>query len=177
MELKPIPFNKFQLKRISLLDEQWLLLSAGDFARKEFNSMVISWGSLGVMWSKPFVQVVVRPTRYTYEFINKFPDFTLCAFPEEYRKVLNKLGSKSGREIDKITHSGLTPCPAELVAAPVYAEAELVLECRKMYWQDMNPANFLDEKITKCYTSDDYHRIYFGELLAVHGVDKFCSQA
>ena len=35
-----------------------------------------------------------------------------------------------------------------------------------MYWQDMNPANFLNPAIEKNYPLKDYHRIYFGEILA-----------
>lgn len=175
MTLNQIPFDKFLLKGYSLWEEQWLLLTAGDFEQKKFNSMTISWGSLGVIWNKPFVQVVVRPTRYTFEFINEYPDFTLCIFPEEQRKILNKLGSKSGRDIDKIAHSGLTPCPAELVAAPAYEEAELILECRKLYWQDMDPSHFLNEKIQGNYSRNDYHRIFFGEILAIQGTDQFSS--
>jgi len=50
------------------------------------------------MWDKPFAMVVVRPTRYTFEFMNRYPDFTLTAFPQKYRKDLSLLGKKSGRD-------------------------------------------------------------------------------
>ena len=43
--------------------------------------MTVSWGALGCMWGRPFAQVVVRPQRYTFEFIETYPTFTLCAFP------------------------------------------------------------------------------------------------
>jgi hypothetical protein len=84
------------------------------------------------MWNKPFAQVVVRPVRYTYQFMEKYPTFTLCAFPRTYRKALNLLGTLSGRDGDKIATAGLTPEAATQVAAPVYTQAELAIECRKM---------------------------------------------
>ena len=57
--------------------------------------------------------------------------------------------------------------------APCFAEAELVLECRKIYWQDMEATQFLDDRIEECYPERDYHRIYFGEILAVRAAESF----
>jgi flavin reductase (DIM6/NTAB) family NADH-FMN oxidoreductase RutF len=135
--------------------------------------MTISWGSLGVMWNRPFVQVVVRPIRYTYEFMEQFDTFTVCAFPKKYHQALSLLGSKSGREGNKIAEACLTPSPASCVAAPGYEEAELTIECRKMYWQDIDPAHFLDPQIARNYPQKDYHRIYYGEIIAVQGTDRY----
>lgn len=135
--------------------------------------MTVSWGSLGVMWNKPFAQVVVRPVRYTYQFMEVHPSFSLCAFSRIYRKALNLLGTLSGRDGDKIGASGLTPEAATQVAAPVFAQAELAIECRKIYWQDFDPAHFIDPGIDKNYPRKDYHRIYFGEIVAVTGAEKY----
>lgn len=173
MELNQIPIKELSLKPYSLWEDQWFLLCAGDYSLKRFNSMTVSWGSIGVMWNKPFVKVVVRPTRHTYAFIDKYPDFTVCAFPEKYRKTLQILGVKSGKDMDKINSSGLTPCASTAVNAPSFSEAELVLECRKIYWHDFNPEHFIDQKINNSYSENDYHRSYFGEILCARGVDKF----
>jgi flavin reductase (DIM6/NTAB) family NADH-FMN oxidoreductase RutF len=167
MERNPIPIEELTVKAYSLWEKQWLLLSSGDFAAGHFNCMTISWGSLGVMWGRPFVQVVVRPQRYTREFIEKYSTFTVCAFPEVYRPALNLLGSRSGREMDKMAGSGLTPQAASIVAAPVYTEAELAIECRKIYWQDFDPEHFIEAGIHRNYPKRDYHRMYFGEIVAV----------
>lgn len=148
---------------------QWLLLTAGDFAAGDYNAMTVGWGSLGTMWGKPFAQVVVRPGRHTHGFMERHDSFTLCAFPQKYRPALQLLGQRSGRDGDKIVAAGLTPVPAAGVAAPGYAEAELVIACRKIYWQDMEPAHFLDPAIAGNYPRQDYHRIYFGEIVAAAG--------
>jgi flavin reductase (DIM6/NTAB) family NADH-FMN oxidoreductase RutF len=135
--------------------------------------MTVGWGGFGTMWSKPFVQIVVRPTRYTFEFMEQYDTFTWCAFPPAYQKALPLTGSKSGRDGDKIKATGLTPIPASRIAAPGFAEAELIVECRKIYWDDLNPDQFLDPDTENNYPLKDYHRIYFGEILAISGVKSY----
>jgi flavin reductase (DIM6/NTAB) family NADH-FMN oxidoreductase RutF len=149
--------------------ERWFLLASGDFASGAYNFMTVAWGGLGCMWERPLAMIVVRPTRYTYELLEKYPDFTLCQFPKEYSKQLAWCGANSGRKVDKVKHTGLTPTAGRLVAAPVFAEAELVLECRKIYWSDFDPAHFLADYIEGNYPDMDYHRVYFGEILAAAG--------
>jgi flavin reductase (DIM6/NTAB) family NADH-FMN oxidoreductase RutF len=166
MDFERIDINQFNPRIHDLFLNQWLLLTCGDWSAKEFNSMTIAWGSLGIMWNKPFAQVVVRPTRYTLRFMDKYNSFTLSAFPDQYKDALRLLGSKSGRDSDKITESGLTPISSK-VGSPAYAEAELVLECKKIYWQDFDPTHFLDPDIEKKYPKKDYHRAYFGEIVEI----------
>jgi flavin reductase (DIM6/NTAB) family NADH-FMN oxidoreductase RutF len=171
-----IPIEKFITRPIHLWDIQWLLLTSGDFAASRYNAMTVGWGSIGYMWRRPFVQVVVRPVRHTYGFMEQYDTFTLCAFPKQYHAALSLLGTKSGRDGDKITESGLTPVASTKIAAPGFAEASLVLECRKIYWEDFKPDHFLDPELDKNYPRKDYHRIYFGEILALFGEETFTTQ-
>ena len=167
MERKSIPFEEFSPRALDLWINKWLLLTCGDFKQGIMNPMTVAWGSLGVMWNKPFAQVVVRPTRHTFTLMKEYDTFTLCSFPEEYKKTLQFMGTKSGRDVDKIKESGLTPIASKNIAAPGFAEANLILECRKIYWDDMEPEHFLDDGIEKKYPKKDYHRIYFGEILEI----------
>lgn len=150
-----------------------MLLTAGDFTQDRFNTMTVAWGSFGTMWHKPFVQIVVRPGRYTHEFTEAFDSFTLSVLPEEHRKALQILGTKSGRDGNKIAEAGLTPIASSVVAAPAFDEAELIIECRKIYKQIMDPAGFLDTQIDTNYPAKDYHTIYFGEIVAVQGTERY----
>lgn len=171
--LQNIPPVEFLTRINHLFDKQWFLLTCGDFEKNHFNTMTISWGSLGVMWNKPFAMVVVRPTRYTYGFMNQYDDFTLSAFPKQHHKDLSLLGSISGRDSDKIAKTKLHPAAAEIVKSPSFAEAALVMECKKIYWDDMKPEHFLDSSIFKHYSNHDEHRIYFGEVLNIRGTSDF----
>ena len=162
-----IPVNQLALPVYKIWDSTWFLLTSGSYAENKYNCMTVAWGSFGNMWNLPLAMVVVRPSRYTFEFINRYDDFTLCAFPGKYRKALGLLGSQSGRDGDKLAQSGLTPQAAAKVGAPVYTEAELAIECRKMYWQDFDPQKILNKNIHEQYPEKDYHRMVFGEIIAV----------
>jgi len=168
-ELQEISIRSFISESFELWDKIWLLLTSGDYSTGKFNSMVVAWGGFGIMWNKPMAMVVVRPTRHTFSFINSFDTFSLCVFPEQYREAMNLLGTKSGRDGDKIKASGLTPVASFSIAAPVFQEAELIIECRKMYWDDLDPKHFLYPEIEKNYAKKDYHRMYFGEILRITG--------
>jgi len=173
MNLDPIKIQDLDLNIFNQFDRRWFLLTSGDFETGKFNTMTISWGSLGTVWDKPFAQVFVRNSRYTFEFMNQYDSFTLCGFGKPLKSALDLLGSKSGQAGNKIADSGLTPCKSREVGSPCFKEAELVIECRKMYWQDLDPTHFLFPELERKYPKKDYHRIFFGEVLAVSGRKKF----
>jgi len=173
MTRNPIAIDKLTVSPHYLWDKQSLILTAGDFAAGQYNAMTVGWGSFGTMWDRPIAMTVVRPQRYTYQFIEKYDTFTLCAFPPEYRPAIDLIGSKSGRNSDKIAEAGLTPVAASAVAAPVYAEAELVVECRKIFRTVYEASQFIDPTIDRNYLKGDYHRVYFGEILAVAGIASY----
>lgn len=173
MERNVIDPWDFNTRIAYLWEKDWLLLGSGDFKAGQFNAMTVAWGSFGVMWGRPFAQVVVRPSRYTFPLMNDYPTFTLTAFGNEHKKALGLLGSKSGRDSDKIAESGLTPVPGIVVPAPTFSEAILSIECRKLYWQDMDPRHFTDPILESNYNGGDYHRIFFGEIVHIEGVKAF----
>jgi flavin reductase (DIM6/NTAB) family NADH-FMN oxidoreductase RutF len=165
-EIEP---TRLRLLAVGAWKERKLLLAAGDYGAGAFNFMTVGWGGIGYFWKRPLAMIMVRPSRYTYEFMESHPDFTLNLFPEEYAEKVAWCGSHSGRTEDKVKHTGLTPTSGRRVAAPVFAEAELVLECRKVYWSELEPARFLADFIQENYPAGDYHRLYFGEILAAAG--------
>ena len=170
MGYKSINPKELQENVFELIGEKWMLITA-EKSGGSFNTMTASWGGMGVMWAKPVAWCVVRPVRYTYEFTEAADYFTLTFFPEEYKKALNILGTKSGRDGDKIKESGLTPAVLGLDKGdrkkPViyFEEASMVMVCKKIYYQDINPANFVDADLDKNYPKKDYHRMYLGEIV------------
>jgi flavin reductase (DIM6/NTAB) family NADH-FMN oxidoreductase RutF len=100
-------------------------------------------------------------------------DFTLCAFPPEFQKKLNFCGSKSGRDLDKTAACGFTPLPSLKVTAPGFEEADLILECKKLYFEDCDPDRFVDPTIEKNYGGTNYHRLYTGEIVMISGTEDY----
>ena len=146
----------------TLIDHDWMLVTAGTM--KSWNTMTASWGGLGVLWNKPVAFAFVRPTRHTYGFMEKSGKFTLSFFDHsKYRKALLLCGTKSGRDVDKARETGLVPfSPAP--GAVSFAQARLILVCRKLYTTDIDPKRFLDPSIERLYPKKDYHRLYVGEI-------------
>jgi flavin reductase (DIM6/NTAB) family NADH-FMN oxidoreductase RutF len=164
-----MPFRKIEPGEIaenpfSLIGGRLMLHTAGEAGR--FNTMTCGWGGLGVLWRMNVAACFVRPQRYTFEFMEKSEYYTLSFYGPEYRPQLMLCGSESGRDTDKAARCGFTPVYASC-GAPYFAEAELVLACRKLYASDFDPAGFLDGRIDACYPQKDYHRVYIGELIEV----------
>jgi flavin reductase (DIM6/NTAB) family NADH-FMN oxidoreductase RutF len=162
--MKSVDINTLSFKAVDWWKNQWLLLTAGTM--DDCNMMTVGWGSIGCMWWKPFIQIVVRPQRYTFEYTEKCDSFTVCGFPPEYREDLQLLGSVSGRDGDKLSKTKLTLKESTIVSSPAYNEATFILECRKMYRQRFDPNCFLDDSIPQHYPNADYHIAYFGEIVA-----------
>ncbi len=156
--------EKLTVNAVDLWKNKWLLLTAGTM--DDCNMMTVAWGSIGCMWNRPFAQVVVRPQRHTLKYMEASDSFTLCAFPDRYHKDLQHLGTVSGRDCNKLEGTGLTLRSSELVLSPGFNEASLILECRKMYRQPMNPEGFITDAGEKVYPEKDYHVIFFGEIVA-----------
>lgn len=152
------------------LYSDWMLLTAGEWGN--FNSMTIAWGSMGLMWKYPVIMVGVRPTRYTYDFIDQYNSFTVCVFGKDYKEALTILGTKSGRDTDKIKESGLTPCKSNRVDAPCYKEAKLVFECSSIYQDDLEKANST-KPVKDFYKESEYHRFYIGAIKGIYGVSSY----
>ena len=147
------------------IGKDWFLLTAG--TPEHFNTMTCSWGAMGVIWNVPSVTAYVRTNRHTFDFLEHDELFTISVFPEEYRKALSFCGSHSGRDVDKVKETGLTP--VTLDGAPAFGEAKLVLICRKMYSQMMSQTEFQDPSLVDTfYGKDPMHKMYIGQVIAAY---------
>ncbi|WP_294237754.1 flavin reductase family protein [Pseudobutyrivibrio sp.] len=144
-------------------NKKWALLTAGD--NDSFNTMTISWGGLGTLWNKPVATTYVRTSRYTHEFLDNNDYFTVSFFPEEYKKQLGVLGSKSGRDMDKIHDSGLTPKPVD--GSVTFEEAEVTFLCKKLMRQRLEPSSMNPEIAKQFYEGEAEHDMYIGEVVEI----------
>lgn len=161
IELSTLSFNPFLKIR-----DQWALLAAG--REGDFNMMTVSWGGFGELWSKEVTTVYVRQSRYTMQFMDKNSHYALIFLKDGHKDALGVLGSKSGRDIDKMAGAGLTPVFTP-EGVPTFEEAELTLVCRKLYKDDMPKGNFLDPAVyDKCYADGNIHSMFIGEIAAAY---------
>ena len=144
---------------IKCLAEEWALITAGN--KEGYNMMTASWGFVGEMWGADSIAMVVRPQRYTMEFIDKNDYFTV-SFYGDNKDIHKVCGSKSGRDINKTEEAGLTPVAGEKYT--YFKEARMVLVVKKQFVQQMTEEAFLDKAvIDKWYPEKDYHYMIIGK--------------
>ena len=164
--MKKIEPKEIQDNAVQLIGDDWMLVTAG--SPEHFNMMTASWGGLGFMWKKPVAFVVIRPQRHTFRFIESGDELTLSFFSHEYHKALTVCGTTSGRDTDKVAASGLTPYVTENGNVS-FTEARLVLECRKLYSDDLKADRFVDRTIVdRWYPEKDFHKVYVLQIVRAY---------
>lgn len=164
-------FTKLKYDVFSMFNEQWALCTAG--GPKEYNTMTIGWGTMGTIWGPPkrgkqIITVFLRASRRTSDILLEDDHFTVCFFPEEYRKDLGILGTKSGKDVpDKINLTALTP--KLLDNAVGFEEAELTFVCKKIYTHLMGKDELPEFVRDTLYRDGDLHYIIMGEIEDVFG--------
>lgn len=161
IEVKPEELNK---NAFQMIGSDWMLITAEK--DNKANTMTASWGGFGVMWNKNVTYTVIRPQRYTKEFIDNSDTFSLCFFNNKYKKELSYLGTVSGRNEDKIAKTSLTLNHCDNI--PCFEEAETVIICRKLFAQELSPEAFIEKNlIEKNYPNKDFHTMYISEVIKI----------
>lgn len=154
---------------LTLVGKDFYVITAGK--ENHYNSMIGSGGGLGMLFRKPTTWCVLRADRYTLELIQKEQTYTLSYFPNEYKEQMIFLGSKSGRNSEKMKE-------VELVGVQTpsgdmsFEKAGLIIECKLTQLTTPNPNDFCTQE-AKDYISEVYkeatdHRKYvFGEITHV----------
>jgi len=117
------------------------------------------------MWGKPVATVYVRTSRYTHDFMDANDFFTVSFYPEEFKQILGVLGSKSGRDMDKMKGSGLTP--VQTGESMPFKEAEITLICRKLFRQQLDVASIPEDVAKAMYEGQAPHDMYIGEIVEI----------
>ena len=132
-------------------NKQLAVVSAGSI--DDFGCMTIGWGMMGNVWGHPgsALTIYVSPARQTFEYLQKNDTFTVSFFPEAYHKDVITLGTKSGRDGNKIALTSLAPKAID--RGVCFDQAELTFVCRKIYARqfdiDLVPAQMRDNVYTK----------------------------
>ena len=156
---KEITAKEINGNLIKAIADEWMLITAGD--KNGYNMMTASWGFMGEMWGSDSVSIMVRPQRYTMEFIDNNDYFTLSFYGD--KKEIHKVcGSMSGRDVNKTELTGLTPIFSD--SSVYFNEARLVIVCKKQYVQRLSEDCFIDKEPLKWYDNKDYHYMIIGKI-------------
>lgn len=144
-----------------------------------FDSMVIGWGGIGMVWGKRVFTVYVREHRYTKSQLDRTGEFTISVPLERTIPLISKVcGTMSGRDVDKEVRANLTLEPPIVNNVPGIREYPLTLECRVLYSQKQDlkgiPEDIREQMYPQdvdgsyCMANRDPHTAYIGEILAAY---------
>lgn len=156
---KEITAKEIKQNLISAIADEWMLISAGD--KDGYNMMTASWGFMGEMWGADTAVAMIRPQRYTMNFVEKSDYFALSFYGD--KKDIHKVcGSLSGKDVNKTELTGLTPVFSDNTV--YFEQARLILICKKQYMQTLEKECFIDKEPLKWYKDDDFHNMIFGKI-------------
>ena len=163
--ISPEEFNENIFK---LVGKDFTVITAGE----KPNSMVASWGGIGIMFNKPVTWNFLRANRYTLEKMRETGTFTMCWFPDQYKGDIMQFGTKSGRNTDKMAQTKLTPM-ATPDGYPAYAEAKIIIECKLIAASTVSKDEFYTEE-AKTFLQEgyddakDWHKLVYGEITNIY---------
>ena len=159
MSFKEISIKELKENFVKLISDEWMLVAAGN--KDKFNMMTASWGFIGEMWNKDVAVTVIRPQRYTNEFVENNEYFSLTFYGDN-KEIHKVCGNKSGKDINKAEETGLKPIfDNETV---YFEQARLVIICKKIYCQQIDPKCFIDKESIEKWYDNDYHYAYYGSI-------------
>lgn len=160
--------KEFDKNLFSLVGDDWTVITAGE----DPNSMVASWGGLGIMFNKPVTWCFLRANRFTLEKIREAGTYTFCYFPAQYKGDILKFGSLSGRNTDKMAQTKLTPMETPL-GVPAYEEAKVIIECKLIAAPTVSKDEFYTEEGKEFLQggydeAKDWHKLVYGEITNIY---------
>lgn len=165
------PFTKYLNKTVEIMRDLGLLLVSVSKDGQP-NVMTIGWGLIGVIWRKPVFIVAIRPSRYTYRLIEETGDFTVNVPSKDMGSVVEYCGTVSGRDHDKFKEKRLKAVPSKYVKSPIIDQCPINYECKVIYKTKLEPAVVPKDVRSLFYLGNDYHTLYFGEILTVHAYNQ-----
>jgi len=93
------------------------------------NVLTIAW--TGIVCTHPAITYIsVRPSRYSYEMIQKSGEFVINLPTSAMAKTVDFCGMKSGKNCNKIERCHLQLAEGQTVKTPILSDCPVSLECK-----------------------------------------------
>lgn len=115
------------------------------------NVMTMSWHMM-VEFEPPLVACVVSSANYSFAALRSTGECVIALPALKLAPKVAQVGNSSGRDIDKFKTFGLTPVPADRVAAPLVAECFANLECKVADTRLVRKYNLFVLEVLKAWT-------------------------
>ena len=133
-----------------------VMVSCGDMENS--NIITIAWTGI-INSHPPMTYISVMPRRQSHSIISEKREFVINLTTSELAKAMDFCGVRSGRDVDKFDHLGLTREAGDIVSAPMIAESPVNIEC----------------KVTDIKEFPS-HDMFIAEIVAVHVDEKYVDE-
>lgn len=158
--------TKLNINPFEIFKDGRVLLTAGE----KPNSMTIAWGAMGTLFSQNICIVFVKESRFTNHLMEESKYFTLSFLSEKYKKELEIMGTKSGKDVDKYKLTGLTPVFDNDKFCSYIKESDIVIKLEKLSELKFDYETLFNDDVIKKYYSgideNNFHHVYFGKIVS-----------
>ena len=147
---------------VKLISDAFIITAGND---ELFNPMAGGWGGLGNLFNRPVAYCFIDPSRYTYGIMQKNDTYTLSFYTPAYQDAIQYVGTHSGRDGNKVAGSKLTPITTPS-GSKAFAEAWLIIECKKIATQLLTPSSVTDAAVKAQYPNKQTE-MFVGEIIGV----------
>ena len=105
--------------------------------------------------SPVIVGIAIHKHRYSHTLISTTREYVVNCPTAAMVEIVDKVGSVSGRSIDKFAAFHLTPVSADVVKPPLIEECPMNIECKVIGIQEIGD-----------------HDLFLGEVVAVHIIEQ-----
>ena len=149
---------------LNKLPNPGILLVTGK-GKEAKNIMTIGWMQLGIIWKEPVVSILVRPSRYSYKLLQEYDEFTVNILSDQFNKEIAFCGAQSGAYCNKFKETGLKGITSKEVSTLSLKDADITIECKRLYKRNIEPENLNDLILARYYSNNDFHQIITGMIL------------
>ena len=114
------------------------------------NALVVAY-CCNCSYDPPMLMVGIVPSRYSYKMIKDTGCFVVNLPGKDYKDIFDYLGSKSGRDEDKLSVMNVKLAEGQKVNAPILSDCPVNIECK-----------VVDSILTGS------HEMFVGKIEAVH---------
>jgi len=137
--------------------------------------MTVSW-IMPVSEEPPTISMAIDREAYTIECLERHSELTINIPSIDQAEIVYRLGTVSGRSIDKIKEFGLRINKAKRVAVPIWADAIGWLECRIVRALDVGEVRLYIAEVLEWYAKAEAASEWGWTLTKVspllHGIGK-----
>lgn len=125
--------------------------------------LTVSW--VGTICTNPAMcYISVRPERHSYPIIKRNGAFVINLTNEDLARQTDWCGVRSGADYNKFAEMNLIPVPAQMVSAPIVAEAPLSIECRVVEVKELGSHHMFIAEVVNVQADERYIDTDTGEF-------------